>query len=112
MRVAIGLINGMIAAATPILLAALGGTLTFYAGIFNIAMEGMMLGGAFFGVLGSYYFGSWVMGIIAAIAGALIITQIFIIFAITLTEDEFVTGICMHMYALGTTNYQLSQYIS
>ena len=37
MRIIIGLINGMLASATPILLAALGGSLTFYAGIFNIA---------------------------------------------------------------------------
>jgi len=56
MNIAIGLIVGMISGATPILLAALGGTLTFYAGIFNIAMEGMMLMAAFFGVLGSFYF--------------------------------------------------------
>ena len=54
MNIFIGLINGMISGATPILLAALGGTFTYYAGIFNIAMEGMMLGGAFFGVLGSF----------------------------------------------------------
>lgn len=112
MRVAIGLINGMIAAATPILLAALGGTLTFYAGIFNIAMEGMMLGGAFFGVLGSYYFGSWVMGIISAIVGALIMALIFIVFAITLKVDEFVTGIGLNLFALGTTTYLLRQIFS
>ena len=47
MTIFIGLINGMISAATPILLSALGGALTYYAGIFNIAMEGMMLSGAF-----------------------------------------------------------------
>jgi len=51
MTIFIGLINGMISAATPILLSALGGALTYYAGIFNIAMEGMMLSGAFFAVL-------------------------------------------------------------
>ena len=50
MTIFIGLINGMISAATPILLSALGGALTYYAGIFNIAMEGMMLSGAFFAV--------------------------------------------------------------
>ena len=59
MNIFTGLINGMISGATPILLAALGGTYTYYAGIFNIAMEGMMLSGAFFAVLGSYFFNSW-----------------------------------------------------
>ncbi len=34
--------------ATPILLASLGGALTFHAGIINVAMEGLMLISAFF----------------------------------------------------------------
>jgi len=101
----IGLINGMISAATPILLAALGGTMTYYAGIFNIAMEGMMLSGAFFAVLGSYYFKSWPMGILCAILGALAMALIFILFAIVLKMDEFITGIGLNLFALGLTTY-------
>jgi ABC-type uncharacterized transport system permease subunit len=109
MKISIGLINGMITAATPILLAALGGTLTYYAGIFNIAMEGMMLGGAFFGVLGSYFFQSWLMGILCAVAGALVLALIFVLFAVVLEVDEFVTGIGLNLFALGTTTYLLRQ---
>jgi len=105
----IGLINGMISAATPILLAALGGTMTYYAGIFNIAMEGMMLSGAFFAVLGSYYFKSWPMGILCAILGALAMALIFILFAIVLKMDEFITGIGLNLFALGLTTYLLRQ---
>jgi len=109
MKILIGLINGMLTGATPILLAALGGTLTYYAGIFNIAMEGMMLGGAFFGVLGSYYFQSWEMGILAAIIGSLIMAIIFIFFSVVLKTDEFVTGIGLNLFALGATTYMLRQ---
>ena len=87
MNIIIGLINGMITGATPILLAALGGTMTYYAGIFNIAMEGMMLVGAFFAVLGSYTFESWVVGIIFAILGSLLMAVIFILFSIKLKTD-------------------------
>ena len=109
MRIGIGLINGMIAAATPILLAALGGTLTFYAGIFNIAMEGMMLVGAFFAVIGSYYFSSWVIGILFAILSAIAMAGIFVLFSVILKTDEFVTGIGLNLFALGTTTYLLRQ---
>jgi len=109
MNIFTGLINGMISGATPILLAALGGTFTFYAGIFNIAMEGMMLGGAFFAVLGSYYFDSWLMGIVCAILGSLLMAAIFIFFAVTLKTDEFVTGIALNLFALGATTYMLRQ---
>ncbi len=109
MNIIIGLINGMITGATPILLAALGGTMTYYAGIFNIAMEGMMLGGAFFAVLGSYYFESWVVGVIFAILGSLLMALIFILFSIKLKTDEFVTGVALNLFALGATTYLLRQ---
>jgi simple sugar transport system permease protein len=109
MNIITGLINGMISGATPILLAALGGTFTFYAGIFNIAMEGMMLTGAFFAVLGSYYFDSWLMGLICAILGSLLMALIFILFAVTLKTDEFVTGIALNLFALGATTYMMRQ---
>ncbi|NMC85791.1 MAG: ABC transporter permease [Anaerolineaceae bacterium] len=109
MNVFIGLINGMISGATPILLAALGGTFTYYAGIFNIAMEGMMLGGAFFAVLGSYYFNSWPMGILFAILGALFMAAIFIVFTVVLKTDEFVTGIALNLFSVGATTYLLRQ---
>ncbi len=107
MNVLIGLINGMIASAVPILLAGLGGSLTFYAGIFNIAMEGMMLSGAFFAVVGSYYFHSWPMGILFGILGALIMALIFILFSVILKMDEFITGIGLNLFALGLTTYLL-----
>ena len=109
MNIITGLINGMISAATPILLAALGGSLTYYAGIFNIAMEGMMLSGAFFAMLGSYYFHSWPIGILFAILGAILMALIFILFAVVLKMDEFITGIGLNLFSVGLTTYMLRQ---
>ncbi len=109
MNIVIGLINGMISAATPILLSALGGALTYYAGIFNIAMEGMMLSSAFFSVLGSYYFSSWIIGILFGIAGSMLIALIFILFSVVLKVDEFVTGVGLNLFAVGLTTYLLRQ---
>lgn len=109
MNIFTGLVNGTIAGATPILLAALGGSFTYYAGVFNIAMEGMMLSGAFFAVLGSYYLQSWPLAILAAILGSLLLALIFILFAVVLKTDEFVTGIALNLFALGATTYLLRQ---
>jgi ABC-type uncharacterized transport system permease subunit len=106
-KVFIGLITGMMSGATPILLAALGGTLTFYAGVFNIAMEGMMLTGAFFAVLGSYFLHSWLAGVFLAVLGSVLLAAIFILFAVVLRTDEFVTGIALNLFALGATTYLL-----
>ncbi|GIV63169.1 MAG: ABC transporter permease [Bellilinea sp.] len=112
MKILIGLINGMISGATPILLAALGGAYTYYAGVFNIAMEGMLLTGAFFAVLGSYYTGSWLIGVLLAILGALFLSFIFILFAVVLKTDEFVTGIALNLFAVGATTYMLRKIFS
>ena len=109
MNVVTGLINGAISGATPILLAALGGAYTFYAGVFNIAMEGMLLMAAFCAVWGSFTFGSWVAGVLLAIAGSLVLALIFIFFAVVLDTDEFVTGIALNIFTLGATTYLLRQ---
>jgi simple sugar transport system permease protein len=109
MNIFTGLINGAIASATPILLAALGGSYTYYAGVFNIAMEGMLLMAAFCAVWGSFTFGSWVAGVLLAIVGALLLALIFILFAVVLDTDEFVTGIALNLLTLGATTYLLRQ---
>lgn len=109
MKALLGLINGMISGSTPILLAALGGAFTYYAGVFNIAMEGMMLTGAFFAVLGSYFSGSWAVGVLLAVLGSLGLALIFIFFAVVLKTDEFVTGIALNLFAVGATTYLLRQ---
>ena len=62
---------------TPILLAALGGALCERAGVFNIALEGFILTGAFAAVLGSYFSGSPWLGAIAAMAAGIAIGLVF-----------------------------------
>jgi simple sugar transport system permease protein len=108
-KVLIGILNGMISGATPILLAGLGGAFTYYAGMFNIAMEGMMLAGAFGGVMGSFFLHSWPAGILCAILASLLMALIFILFSVVLRTDEFVTGIALNLFAVGATTYLLRQ---
>jgi len=103
----VALMRASINSATPILLAALGGAFTYYANVFNIAMEGMMLTGAYFGVIGSYFFANWEMGMLFAIVSSLLLSLLFSLFAIYLKSDEFVTGIAINMLALGGTTYLL-----
>jgi simple sugar transport system permease protein len=109
MREFLGLLNGTFAATTPVLLAALGGAFTYYSGMFNIAMEGMLLVAAFCAVLGGFLSGSWLVGLICAILGGVCVALLFILFAIVLRTDEFVTGIALNLLALGSTTYALRQ---
>ncbi len=90
---------------TPILLAALGGALCQRAGVFNIALEGLMLVGAFAAVAGSYAFTSWQAGLLfAAIAGGAG-GLLFAWFSVWRGGDDIVVSIGINILALGGTAY-------
>ncbi|MBU5257075.1 ABC transporter permease [Tissierella praeacuta] len=103
----LALIQHTIRTATPLILAALGGLLTQQAGILNIGMEGMILLGAFFGVVGSYFFGSSFVGVLLAAFIGLLIGLLFALFVIDLKSDEFVIGIAINIFAGGLTVFLL-----
>lgn len=103
----LALLQNTIRTATPLILAALGGLLTMHAGILNIGMEGMILIGAFFGVLGSYFFGSSLMGVILAIVAGIVMGALFGLFVIELKSDEFIIGIAINIFAGGLTVFLL-----
>jgi simple sugar transport system permease protein len=92
---------------SPILLAALGGALCQRVGVFNIALEGLMLTGAFSAVAGSFFTGSAGWGVLCAVLAAALVAAIFAVFAVTLGGDEIVTGIAVNLLAAGLTVYLL-----
>lgn len=101
------LLQHTIRTATPLILASLGGLLTQHAGILNIGMEGMILLGAFFGVVGSYFFGSSLAGVLLAVGVGVLIGLLFAYFVIDLKSDEFIIGIAINMLAGGLTVFLL-----
>jgi simple sugar transport system permease protein len=94
-------------AATPILLAALGGMLTQRAGVLNVALEGMMLSGAFAAIVIGSKAGSIWVGLLAAIGAALIVGAIFGIGCLMLRADVFVAGIGVNLFATGMASFLL-----
>ncbi len=62
-----GFIGAVLRVSTPILLAALGALISDRAGVINIGIEGIMLAGAFAGVVGSAFSGNAWVGLLAAI---------------------------------------------
>ena len=61
------MINNMFIFATPLAFAAIGGMFSERSGVVNIGLEGMMLSGCFFGILGADKLNSWELGIVTAV---------------------------------------------
>jgi simple sugar transport system permease protein len=99
------LLNAMIRLSTPITLAAIGATICERSGIVNIAMEGIMLVGAFFALTGAYYSGSPWIGLITGIAAGGIFSLIHAAATITLHIDHVVSGAVLNILALGITRF-------
>jgi len=91
--------------ATPLTLAALGGLFSERSGVINIALEGMMLMGAFFGAWGADVTGSWFLGVAIAVASGAIFAALHGLFAITFRADQIVSGTALNLLAVGITGY-------
>lgn len=97
------LLNSTSQAVAPVLLAALGGLLCARVGIFNVGLEGLMLIGAFFAVVGSYYSGNALIGILAGMAAGALFAGVLAVLAITFRGNEVVLGIALNLLATGLT---------
>jgi len=92
---------------TPILLAALAGTLSERVGLFNIALEGQMLVGAFAAVAGSHFGGSLQTGVLAAIAAGILFSALLAVGSALLRGNDIVIGISLNLLAAGLTSFLL-----
>jgi general nucleoside transport system permease protein len=99
------LFAAMLRFATPLLFGALGGIVSERSGVVNIGIEGMMLTGAFFGIFGADLGGSWVVGLLAAMAAGGLLALVHAVFSVTLRADQIVGGVAINLLALGITGY-------
>lgn len=103
----IGLLQNTLRTAIPVVLAALGCLMTEHVGMMNIGVEGMMLSGAFAGVMGSWLFGSWLMGLVFAMVTGLLMGLFYGVFVIKFKSDEFIIGVALNLFAGGLTTFLL-----
>ncbi len=87
------MIAHIINSAAPLLLAAMGGLLTEQAGVLNIALEGMMLGGAFIAILIAGAGGSLPLILLAAAFNGLLWGALFNLTAFRLKGNLFICGL-------------------
>nr|WP_314637672.1 ABC transporter permease [uncultured Oribacterium sp.] len=103
----LSLIYATFRASTPIIYAALCAAITQQANILNIGTEGIMLVGAFTAVAVSYFTGSWVLGILAAMFGGAIIAMIMAVSHIKYNSEICAIGMGINLLAIALTKFML-----
>lgn len=99
------LIQNMLPVAIPLLLVALGGMFSERSGVINIALEGIMLFGAFFGALFVYNVQKTdinpqvilLMGMVVAAVAGLVYSLLLSFAAVTMKADQTITGTSLNM---------------
>jgi ABC-type uncharacterized transport system permease subunit len=86
--------------ATPLLLAAIGETVSQRAGVLNIGLEGCIIAGAYAAYVVS---GAPLLGYGAAAGGGLVLGLAFVMFALVLRRDQVIVGTALTMLGLGIT---------
>jgi simple sugar transport system permease protein len=92
----------------PIAFAALGGVFSEKSGVFNIALEGIMIVTAFAIIWGSIMFGSIWLGLIFAVILGVAMAAIHAVVTVTYKVDQIVSGTALNILAFGVARF-LSQ---
>lgn len=91
--------------AALLVLPALGGVISERSGVVNIAMEGMMLTGAYAGAIIALSTHSLIVGVIGAMIAGGLMALVHAVVSINFKADQIVSGIAINIAALGLTNY-------
>ena len=97
----ISLIWSTIRLSTPLILAALGGLFSERAGVINIALEGMMLAGAFTAAAVTYATGSPWIGLFAAVGAGVAVALIHAVACVRYAADQVVVGTAINILMIG-----------
>jgi general nucleoside transport system permease protein len=97
----VALIFSMLRLATPLIWAALGGMFSERSGVINIALEGIMLAGAFTAASVTYYVGNPWLGLAAGIAAGVSIAAIHAVACIRFNANQVVSGMAINILMVG-----------
>ena len=97
----LALVFSTIRLATPLVLAALGGLYSERSGVINIALEGLLLAGAFTAASVTYYAHSPWVGLLAAMIAGSMVAYILALACIRFKADQVVTGTGINILFIG-----------
>ncbi len=95
------LIFSTIRLATPLIFAALGGLFSERSGVINIALEGLMLAGAFTGAVITYEAGNPYLGLLAGTLAGGLLAFVYAVACIKFQADQVVSGMAINFLMIG-----------
>jgi ABC-type uncharacterized transport system permease subunit len=101
MGLAEAIILAILAASTPLLLAAAGELVAERAGVLNLGVEGMMIVGAACGFAGAYLTGSTFIGAICGLAAGAALSLVFAMLTLGLAVNQVATGLALTIFGIG-----------
>ncbi|MBF6633030.1 MAG: ABC transporter permease, partial [Planococcus sp. (in: Bacteria)] len=97
--------------AAPLILVAIGGVFSERSGVVNIGLEGLMVIGAFVGILFNLLFADtfgaatpWI-SLIAAMVAALLLSLLHAVASISFRADQVVSGVAINLLAVALSLY-------
>jgi len=91
--------------AVPLAFAALGGLYSERSGVLNIALEGMLLTGAFASSAATFYTENFWFGVFAALIAGGLVGLLHAFLSVTLRVDQLVSGLAINLVAAGLTSF-------
>ena len=104
----VGMLQATMVRAVPIALGGLAGVLSERVAVVNIAIEGMLLAGAFTGALMGSLLGGW-GGLFFAVAIGGMFGFMLAALVVTFRMDQIIAGVVINLFVLGVTSYVSSQ---
>lgn len=97
----LALLFAAIRAATPLIFAALGGLFSERSGVINIALEGLMLAGAFTAAVVTYQTGNPYLGMFLGIVAGGVLALVYAVACLKFEADQVVAGMAINFLMIG-----------
>ncbi|SIR88371.1 nucleoside ABC transporter membrane protein [Williamsia sterculiae] len=101
------ILAGCVRALVPLILLGVGALICHQAGVFNVALEGLMLTGCFAAVAGSALTGNVVLAVLIAVGASTAVAYVLAVGAVSRHGDPLILGTAANLLVSGLTTFLL-----
>jgi simple sugar transport system permease protein len=112
MDLVVALLAGTVAAATPLVFAALGELVTEKSGVLNLGVEGMMLMGAIAAFAAATTSGSLPFGVVCGAVAGVVTAALFGVLVLSLLTNQVATGLALTIFGTGLSAFVGQRFVS